>query len=214
MSQSSPSSPTPGCDECSWTGPPVSFWASFPAFFLCTSAVLGVLEAISVCALTCSGLLSLHPHPSPQLVFLCPFVLEVSGPCSQYGWDGGEGGPGVTAPFHSLRCETHASLFFFSCQFREVIPWRQDTNKNSPPPVHPFRHTQAVDPCAPTPKLTGRHRCTQSLRHCVTHIVIMEGQVESHGHAVTASLPCSEHVQTCSHVVRFRLLAATEQPTS
>ena len=108
-----PFTPHPRHGACSWTGLPVSLWASFPAFFLCTSAVLGVLEAISVCALTSPGLLSLHPHPSPQLVFLCPFVLEVSGPCSQYGWDGGEGGPGVTAPFHSLRCETHASLFFF-----------------------------------------------------------------------------------------------------
>ena len=95
-----------------------------------------------------------------------------------------------------------------------MIPWRQDTNKNSPSPVHPFRHTQAVGPCAPTPKLTGRHTCTQSQTHWVSHTVIVEGHVESHGHTVTASLPCSEHVQTCSHVIRFRLMAATEQPTS
>lgn len=94
-----------------------------------------------------------------------------------------------------------------------MIPWRQDTNKNSPWPVHPFRHTQAVDPCAPTPKLTGRHTCTESQTHWVSHTVIMEGHVESHGRIVTASLPCSEHVQTCSYVVRFRLTAATEQPT-
>lgn len=57
----------------------MSLWASFPAFFLCTSTVLGVLEAISVCALTCPGLLYVHIHLL-SLSFCVPLFWRSLGP--------------------------------------------------------------------------------------------------------------------------------------
>ena len=74
--------------------------------------------------------------------------------------------------------------------------------RTAPHPVHLCTHAQAADPRARTPRLTHRHTHahTEAQTPRVSHTVILtEGPVESHGHTVTASQPCSEHVHTLAH---------------